>query len=171
MTRNQVPVPDAPQICIKKHTYTHLGAEITQKQKTPASIFRCSVSRKKQKETVYPIPIPCQNSYFSFLQSKVLDQSLNSKAPTSLQTSFYTFPAQSRLPGGLFCARTVFCEERRRSENPERGCFVRPPSPACWLTIERAGKKRKVPFLHKHFLLNHKLLCWPQIFEFIFSLK
>ena len=92
-------------------------------------------------------------------------------ALTSLQTSFYTFPAQSRLPGGLFCARTVFCEEKIRRENPERGCFVRPPSLACRLTIERASKKRKVPFLHKHFLLNHKLLCWPQIFEFIFSLK
>ena len=166
MTRNQVPVPDAPQICIKKHTHTHLFAEITQKQKTHASIFRCSErnslsnSHSMSKFILFFFAIQSFGPKFRF-----------QKAPTSLQTSFYTFPAQSRLPGGLFCARTVFCEEKIRRENPERGCFVRPPSLACRLTIERASKKRKVPFLHKHFLLNHKLLCWPQIFEFIFSLK
>ena len=70
----------------------------------------------------------------------------------------------------VLCKNSILWGEKKIRKSWER-LLCPPPSLACWLTIERAGKKRKVPFLHKHFLLNHKLLCWPQIFEFIFSLK
>ena len=109
MTRNQVPVPDAPQICIKKHTHTHLFAEITQKQKTHASIFRCSErnslsnSHSMSKFILFFFAIQSFGPKFRF-----------QKAPTSLQTSFYTFPAQFVCPVVCFVQEQYFV--RRRSE-------------------------------------------------------
>ena len=118
----------------------------TKAKKKTASIFRCSVSRKKQKETVYPIPIPCQNSYFSFLQSKVLDQSLNSKAHWHLfKLHFILFRHNLVCPVVCFVQEQYFV--RRRSEGKIlREVALSAPLPGLLAHNRESRQKEKSPF-------------------------